>query len=438
MDSSPGRLTVFSDIVRKNWVIRTAYFFYDRAPEFIKSYLLILYGLKCYLSANWLGSPEADIAVCAVYPNERVAMAHIRRNLQGLTVGEIALSRGNCFRLQSWQALPAFFCQAARLQRVARRLVRRFHFLPACRIFSTMTYYARYRRLLAMGESKAVFIANHYSPECLALAAAAHASHRKVFSTNHANGTWRSGYVPPLYGDLIVVTSAAILDAYAKHSDQALNSVFIPQALPQRPMRNCVGLGRPITVGVFLTALTNMERLRSLVAQLQSDSKVARVVIRSHPVKVVNEDLTELLASGDKVTESSALSLPENAALCDAAICGNSTVTIDILRGGLPVFYDGELDELAHDLNGYVSQGLIPPLPPRLDAEALKSLGGFYGSPSWETTMRHFDAGYQQDEDAMFQRLNDALHRKIRVSASADARVYPDDVPGEVPYPATT
>lgn len=436
MDSSTERMTVFADIVRKNSVIRAAYFFYDSAPGFIKSYLLILYGLKCYLSANWRGTRNPDLVFCAAYPNERVALGHIQHHLHGLTDSEIALSRFHCFRPDSLRALLAFLCQAIRFQRVASRLSRRFSFLPACRIFSTITYYARFRRLLEAKGAKAVFVANHYSPECLALAAAAHETGRKVFTTNHANGTWRSGYVPPLHSDLAVVTSASVLEAYAGASQRKLEALFIPQALPQRSMRRTTDLQGPLTVGIFLTALTDMARLHALVDRLQSNPRIGRILIRSHPVKIVNEDLTMLLARCADVEEALALPLSENASLCDFAICGNSTVSIDLLRGGLPVLYDPELDALAEDLHGYVSKGLLSPLPTRLDAAAFRSLDSFYGDPAWAAVMRHFDAGYQQDEVRMFEELNLVLRRILHSAPVSSASPRGRDMPTELPYPA--
>ncbi len=440
MDSSTERLTVFSDIVRKNIVIRSVFFFYDMAPEFIKAYLLILYGLKCYLSANWRGTPAPDIVYFASCPNEHVAIAHVRSHLRGQKAADIALSRGNCFRPEAFRALPEFFYHALRLRRLARRLVRQFHFLPACRIFSTMTYYLRFRRLLGAGEAKAVFLANHYSPESLALAAAAHQSGRKVFCTNHANGTWRSGYVPPLHSDLVAVTSEAILDAYARHSARELNSIFIPQPSPKAPMQSRIEPGKPITVGIFLTALTNMKRLRALVGQLESNPLVAEVLIRSHPVKVVNEDLSGVMASGDRLMDSSAFPLSENIGLCDVAICGNSSVTIDILRGGVPVLYDAGLDDLAFDVNGYLNQQLVPPMPTALDAAALQSLDRFYSAPSWAQTMRYFDAGYGQNEGVMFHRLRSEIRMSLRppvVAAERAEKLEPRKVPGKAPFPVT-
>lgn len=422
MDNSRDRLTVFSDIARKNRVIKCAYFFYDIAPSFIKSYLLILYGLKCYLSANWRGSPSQDIVFFASCPNEHVAVAHLRSRLTGLKQGDLALARANCFRLPSLLALPEFLYHLPRLHRIARRLVRRFHFLPACRVFSTMTYYLRFRRLLAAGSSKSVFIANHYSPEALALAAAAHRSDRRVFCANHANGSWRSGYVPPLHSDLVAVTSEVILDAYTRHSSKALNTVFVPQPSPQRPMRCRIEAGRPVTVGIFLTALTDMAHLQRLLRQLEASPLVARVLIRAHPVKVVNEDLSAVVEQGARVEESAGLPLFENISRCDIAICGNSSVAIDVLRGGVPVFFDDGLDDLASDINGYLRENLVMVMPGQLDAAALRSLESFYARAEWVDIMRRYDAAYGRDEDVMFEKLRDAVVRQLRAQAAPARR----------------
>ncbi len=299
-----------------------------------------------------------------------------------------------------------------------------------------MTYYVRFRHLLERHDVKAVFIANHYSPECLALAAAAHRSGRKVLFTNHANATWHEGYLPPLYSDLAAVTSQAVLDTYQKNSSREIGAVFVPQVSAQRSMRSQVEPKEPVTVGIFLTALTSMTRLSALIGQLESDPKVGRIVIRPHPVMVVNEDLSDICVEGGRVENAGGMPLYDNIELCDVAICGNSTVTIELLRGGVPVFYDADLDGLSYDYNGYVKHGLVLPMPSVLDRPALQALDRFYGSPSWVNTMRYFDAGYQREEAEMFRRLNDALHRTVHSSASVDVRARPRRPAADAPYPA--
>jgi hypothetical protein len=416
LDGSPGRLAVFEDVVRKNFKVRISYGLYKNAPDFLKTFLLILYGAKCYLSVNWRGAGRVDLACFASYPNEQVAIRHVRRRLRGLALADLTIAKRNCFALTSLMAVPALLLLAFRWRRVARRLVRRFHFLPACRIFSTITYHARFRDLLKGRDVPAVFIANHYSPECLGLAVAAHQSGRKVLFTNHANATWEEGYVPPLYSDLAAVTSRAVLDIYTQARRRRIDAVFIPPASPQQAMRTRFGAGEEVTVGIFLTALTNMDRLQALVTQLKADPLVTRILIRPHPVKVINEDLSGLCTADDRVRETGSMLLSDNIAQCDLAICGNSTVTIEILRGGRPVFYDAGLDRCRYDLNGYLKRALVPPLPEGVDAASLKSLGGVYEAPTWQEKMRYFDASYGRNEEAMFEQLNAAVRQAVRRS----------------------
>lgn len=387
---------------------------YGHCPDFVKSLLLVLYGLKCYLSVNRSVAENAEIAYFASYPNERVVLGHLRRHLSALPADTITVGRRNCFRPASLLSLPSFLGTVLRLRRIAAGLVRRFHFMPACRIFSTTTYYLRFCRLLQGHDAKAVFIANHYSPECLALAAAAHRLGWKVLFANHANATWESGYVPPLYSDFAAVTSQAVLDIYLRHSRKNINAVFIPLPSPQRSMRRVGEPGQPVTVGIFLTALTNTARLRAVVRELERIPEVRRVLIRPHPVRAVNEDLSEICGDSDRTVATDGGPLFNTIVQCDVAICGNSTVTVEVLRGGVPVLYDAGLDRVTYDYNGYVKAGLIPAATTVLDGSALRAVNQFYANPSWASTMRYFDAAYQQDEDAMFQRLNDAVREILR------------------------
>ena len=413
-DDSVGRLAVFDDVIKKSATIRYCYIFFENSSITVKKILLLLYGLKCYLSLYWKGRSNVDIAFLASYPNEQTAIRHVQRHIFALRPAEITVSKWNCFRPSALGTLPAFLSCATKLWRIAGNLVRRFHFLPACRIFSTVTYYSRCVRLIAQYESKAVFIANHYSPECLSLAAAAHRSGKKVLFTNHANLTRDTGYVPPLYCDLAAVTSQAVLDLYQRHSQRNINATFIPMASPQRTMRSQVSRGTPVAVGIFLTALTNMDRLNDLVGKLLSDRQVARVLVRSHPVRLVSEDLSALCGQDDRIEETRDMPLFENIRNCDVAICGNSTVTIEILRGGVPVLYDAGLDQLFYDYNGYLKHELVCPMPSRMDDTAFENLKRFFGSGSWTSTMRYFDAAYQQDERILFQKFNDAVHDAIQ------------------------
>ena len=418
LDGSAGRRAVFDEVVRKNPIVRFFYVLYEKAPEFLKVLLLLLYGLKCYLSVKWAEGRNSDIAFFASYPNERVVLSHLRHrlggSLPGRRQGSLSIARANCLGLEAVKALPLFLAEVPRLYRLARLFVRGFHFLPACRMYSTLTFYLRFRQLLSSSSARAVFIANHYSPECLALAVAAHRNGRKVLFTNHANATKNAGFVPPLYCDLAAVTSQAVLDVYRAHSDQPVDAVFMPLALPQRPLRSDIDLHKPVTVGIFLTARTRMDRLRALVTQLEADPRIGRILIRSHPVKAVKEDLSGLCSAALNTSDCGHIGLFENIVQCDVAICGNSSVVVEILHGGVPVFYDHALDSAAYDLNRFVALGLVPSLPDSLDRTTFDRLAAFYGDPKWRSVMRYFDAAYLQDEAAMIERLADAVDAAVQ------------------------
>lgn len=425
MDASAGRLSVFADVLRKNFYVRFFYALYAKCPGFLKTTLLIIYGLKSYLSVNWGPGPEGEIAFFASYPNERVALGHLRRNLPDLSDAELTISRRNCLSWDALWALPAFLACVIRLWPLAARLARRLHFMPACRVFSTTAFYLRFGRLLKQRRAQAVFIASHYSPECLALAAAAHRQGKKVLFVNHANATGDKVYAPPLHCDLAALTGQGMLDAYTQNGGRPVNAVFVPPASPQAPMRNHFNPEGGLSVGIFLTALTDMARLEALVAQLLENPRVARVLIRPHPVKLIKEDLSGLCTPDGRVQETAGTLLIDNVSLCDLAICGNSTVTIEVLRGGLPVFYDAALDACGHDLNGHLRRNLVPPLPERLDEAALEAAEAFYDDPEWLGRMRYFDASYRGDEAEMFRRLAVGIRETLQDSGLAPLLLTP-------------
>ncbi|NNE21966.1 MAG: hypothetical protein HKN11_05095 [Rhizobiales bacterium] len=309
-----------------------------------------------------------------------------------------------------------YLAASARLYRYAFKLVRRYSFMPACRIFSVVAYYMRFKRLLTESNIKAVFIANHYSPECLGLATAAHDGQMKVLLTNHASGTGETGYVAPVYADLAAVTSQAMADLYRKYSPKGLQIIRLPIATPQKPMTIPAVGQRSLVAGIYLTALTNETRLRELVAELLKAGNIATVFIRIHPADVVNSDLSGIVANGKPIEISQHKPLSEDIERTDLAIVGNSSVTIELLRGGCPVLYDHRLDEIIYDYNGFEGRGLVLAFPARLQKKFLDDVEAHYGSQAWIETMRYFDWGYQRDEKTMLRDFKSAVLRTVAPS----------------------
>ena len=390
-------MEVFFSVLPNSRRIRYSYNLYRISPNFIKAAALVLYGLKCYLSLFRTRSGEPQLLYFASYPNEHRVLGHIRSILQSARHDEISISLRNCVRPTVIGQVFAFLPAIPRLYRFAARLAGRYEFMPACRIFSTVAYYKRFNRLLDE-EARAVFIACHYSPECLGLAVATHRAGKKVLFTNHANATGESGYVPPLHADLVAVTSEALADVYRRHSPQALNIVPFTIGEPQHPMRIPDAEARSLTLGIFLTALTNQARLKEIVAEWSRLPAIESILIRTHPAEVVNADLSGIEGNGVRLEVSRAKPLGEDIQRTDIAVCGNSSVVIEILRGGRPVLYDDCLDTIVFDYNGYAGHGLVSVHPKTVDDGVFHRMGRHYVSQSWCRKMRYFDNGYQNDE----------------------------------------
>lgn len=280
-------------------------------------------------------------------------------------------------------------------------------------MMATIGCYIRFNHILGRSSAKAVLIANHYSPESLALAAVAHRRGVKVIFANHANATWDSEISPPLYSDIAAVSSQAVLDILQKHTPVPIRSVFLPIRSLQNPMKNLTEEGTPLDVGIFLTALTNMECLEEMISELDKNPIVQKILIRSHPMKIVNSDLSALRGRFASISETVDMPLNENIKQCELAICGNSSVTVEILRAGVPVFYQSKLDELHYDYNGYIANCLVLPMPTELDARSLAETSDFYCSKKWVETMQYFDAGYMRDEAEMYAEVSDALQKVL-------------------------
>ena len=388
--------------------IRYSYIFYQHSPRAIKAAAVVLYGLKCYLSLFRRHAGEPHLVYFASYPNERRVLRHVRNILQAAAHDEITVTLRNCAKLTAVTEIVAYIPASVRLYRFARRLVQKHEFMPACRIFSTVTYYRRFKRLLDK-DVKAVFIACHYSPECVGLAAAAHRAGKKVLFTNHATATGETGYVAPLHANLVAVTSQAMADLYQRHTPHELDIVPITISEPQQPMREPNRNSDTLSVGIYLTALTAEDRLQEIVADWSRLPAIGSVFIRTHPAQVVNSDLTGITDTRVPVEISNTMPLREDIMRADIAVCGNSTVAIEILRGGRPVLYDHRLDHLVYDYNGYAGYGLVLQYPEIIDDDIFEKIQRHYFSEHWHEKMRYFDSSYQNDERAITQQFAAAV-----------------------------
>ena len=145
-DNSALRMKVFMSVLSNSRRIRYSYTLYQCAPSAVKAALIVLYGLKGYLTIAWARDGKQQLVFFACYPNERQVLNHVRNNLTTIQHGEVTISLRNCLTFGALAKFVAIVPTSIRLYRYAKRLVARYDFMPACRIFSTVTYYLRSNR----------------------------------------------------------------------------------------------------------------------------------------------------------------------------------------------------------------------------------------------------------------------------------------------------
>ena len=170
-----------------------------------------------------------------------------------------------------------------------------------------------------------------------------------------------------------------------------------------------------LVAGIFLTALTDKNRLREIIIQLRKLQRNVEVFIRTHPASVVNSDLSQTLDGLGPINVSNQTPLTNDIERADLAIVGSSTVAIEILRGGRPVLYEAGLDDLPFDYNGFLQCGLVMAYPEDITDNSIEMMRRFYLDSGWTDKMRYYDSGYQRDEMALKSQFIDVVRDVVHV-----------------------
>jgi hypothetical protein len=189
-------------------------------------------------------------------------------------------------------------------------------------------------------------VANDHSPTAVAFAQSMKFFNVPRLYVQHAEV---SPSFPPLNFELSVLRNERSKRIY-KERGQSPGDVFVisrfsePFKSPQ-VQANCVG---PQPVVVYTTGRVEPAALASLCAKLQSNSHVASVVVKAHP----NQGLVEWPDGVEVVNEL--VRRPH------IAIVGNSSVAIELLQRGVPVFQNFTFDPIEADYYGFVRAGIVP------------------------------------------------------------------------------
>lgn len=106
----------------------------------------------------------------------------------------------------------------------------------------------------------------------------------------------------------------------------------------------------PVNVAVYPTSRVLAEPLKELLAQLRSNPGIGKIIIKEHPGAAVS--LAEILDPG--VAEVTKAALGED----HVAIVGNSSVAIELLHRGIPVYQNFSFDPVDRDYYGFVEHGI--------------------------------------------------------------------------------
>jgi hypothetical protein len=367
--------------------------------------------LKCVLSVGPSGADDAQAVALSNFDNERHSVDRVAALVPDVPLLHLSLKRGHLFGRGQFGAAWRLLGSAPRVWRFLAHLAQAHSFMPAARIASALAFYMRFTRLLA-GQPRlaAVMVASNYSPEAVGLAAAAHRLGRRVIYINHAPVPANGPLVPPVLADCAIFYGKAVRQTYERRGRCTAEVAFIGQPWTARPM---AWRAEMRTVGIFLTALTRPDAVAGLVAAIRASRPDVRILIRNHPVALLQTDFSAL--AGDNVEVTIGNPLDEEILACDLIVCGNSGVAMNALSGGRPVAYMDSLDGLDFDYNGFVESGLVYHATAWSD-DLYARLKAFYGKPAWQKVMRSYDASYGADGEVLNRSAAELVRRYLSLT----------------------
>lgn len=412
METSPARAAVFEEIKRKNRVYRLVDRLYILAGErLFQPLILFAYMLKCVLFLGTFADRGAQAVAISQFPNEHKTMDRVEALAAQARLMRVTFNRSHMFSREHWGSAASLVRGFGRIWPFLRALARRHSFMPSARIASALAFYIRFSQLFAdRPDLASAVVASNYSPEAVGMAAAAHRFGRTVIYANHAPVPSNGAFVPPVLADCALFYGTETTRTYERRSACFAEVAYIGQPGSARPMEWSASVS---TVGIFLTAATKVETLRSLVATIRVDLPSAKIIIRQHPVTLLKTDFADIGVDDPNVLLTIGNPLDDEIAACDLVICGNSGVAINVLSGGRPVAYLASLDALAFDTNGFVANRLVMSAPWWTE-DIYERLKGFYSAPGWAGVMQGYDAAYEADIELLHRDAAQTLDRYLR------------------------
>ncbi len=395
MDAEPLRIAIFEDVKSRNFLIRSISRTYELVKgSFIGTLAVALYGCKSFIVPVFKKKRNASILSTATYPNEEKQIAFIKECIGAEVVSSVSYQISPQSFFAVFLALKDFK-STCKYFRIIHQLKKRYEFMPLCRIASTIGFYLRYQLELSSADApKAVLIASNYSPDSSGLQWAARAHSIKSIFIPHAAIPLRK-WMPPLEVDLAILDGPAALDTYRVHGKVRGGVVFRGLPGSSFPMSVSNLQSKEIKVGIFLTALTDKEVLERLLLSIRDLLLPSQIVLRPHPVQIVNHDFSDGFASGIEVVLSKNNSLLNDISRCDLIFIGDSSVHLEVLKAGKPTVYVPLLDRIYDDYYGFWEKRITYRLED-FGTISLNEIIDFY-SGDWNNRFRYYDPTYLKE-----------------------------------------
>lgn len=416
METSASRGAVFEEIKSKNRLYRLVDWLYSRAghlkagSRILQPLLLLAYMMKCVITLGPFGQQDAKLIAISNFANEHHTIRRVAALIPDVPLLHLTSQMTNIFDRSQLLFAIRMVGSARRIFPFLRILARTHSFMPSARIASALAFYMRFSRILKENQVlNAAIIASNYSPESLGMAAAAHRMGRRVIYANHAPVPANGAVVPPVLADCALFYGEATTKTYQDRSRCIAEIALIGQPGLTRQME---WRDKVSTIGIFLTAGTRPDILKSLIATIRLSMPAVRIIIRQHPVTLLRTDFSGIGVKDMNTELTFGNPLDAEIAACDLVICGNSGVSMNVVSGGRPVAYLSSLDTLPFDANGFVQNRLVYSMPWWTD-DLYDRLAAFYKTPGWKAVMQQYDASYGEDASSLEQTAAKKLRRVL-------------------------
>jgi len=391
VESRNVQIDLFDDVKSRVFVIRVAYEIFEILRTTPLSTLMVVgYGLKSAFYAS-LPKRSASIVATAMYINEQKTIEALGDWIGSgkIEIARVGLNLNGGLRQFNLRKL-------LQIIRIAGYLKRRYHFMPVCRALSTLFYYLNFRKSLAGCGARVVCLASANSPDSLGMRFAAHALGVPTVFVPHAAVPCRSDG-PTLDFSLAVLSGAASLNAFAEAGKVSGRVIFAGIAGHSSPLRLAKLKNEIRTFGIFLTGLTDRQRLANFIGKLLHRYEGAKIVIRPHPLEVVNIPMDEITERFRSVVISRGVFLAEDIQRCDFVFIGNSSVVLETLKGGTPAALLQGIDAVPHDYYRFIENGVVPEIDDISGFDPEK-ICAFY-EVGWIDRFRKYDYSYLRDQN---------------------------------------